>query len=100
VLRGPDWEIESVINPKCFPQHEVIFSMEEGRRFLPRPIVRRLRFWITKKDDLIYVKSWNSAGSEQLDESVFELVTNHHCKNRDSKNCRVQATRSLLMRID
>jgi hypothetical protein len=99
VLHGPDWKVESVVNPKCLPEHELIFSMEEGRRFLP-PIVRRLRFWITKKDDLIYVKSWNSAGSEQLDETVFELVTNHQCKNRDSKNCRVQATRSLLMRID
>jgi len=100
VLHGPDWEIESVINPKCLPEHEVIFSTEEGRRFLPRPIVRRLRFWITKKDDLIYVKSWDSAGSGQLDETILELVTNHQCKTGGSKNCRVQATRSLLMRID
>src|SRR5690242_8585606 len=38
VLHGPDWEIASVINAKCLPEHEVIFSMEEGRRFLPRPI--------------------------------------------------------------
>ena len=66
MLHGPDWEIESVINSKCLPEHEVIFSTEEGRRFLPRPIVRRLRFWITKKDDLIYVKSWDGAGSGQL----------------------------------
>ena len=100
VLHGPDWEVQSVVNPKCLPEHELIFSMEEGRRFLPRPIVRRLRFWITKKDDRIYVKSWDSAGSEQLDETVLELLTNHQCRNRDSKNCRVQATRSLLMRID
>jgi hypothetical protein len=100
VLHGPDWEIESVITPRCLPEHELIFSMEEGRRFLPRPIVRRLRFWITKKDDRIYVKSWDSAGSEQLDETVLELLTNHQCRNRESKNCRVLATRSLLMRID
>src|SRR2546425_8945243 len=31
VLHGPDREIESVINPKCLPEHEVIFSTEEGR---------------------------------------------------------------------
>lgn len=100
VLHGPDWEIKLVVNPKCLPEHELVFSMEQGRRFLPRPITRHLRFWITKKNDLIYVKGWDSAGSEQLNDTILELVTNHHCKNRRSKDCRVQGLNSLLVRID
>src|SRR5438445_5366640 len=43
VLHGPEGEIETVNNPKCMPEHEAIFSTEEGRRVRPRTIDSRLR---------------------------------------------------------
>jgi len=100
ILHGADWEIESVINPKCLPEHELVFSTQVGRQFLPHPIKHRLRFWITRKDDLIYVKGWDSSGDQQLDDTALELVTNHHCENRRSKDCGIQAPRPLLFCID
>jgi hypothetical protein len=100
-LHGPDWQIQSVINPKCLPERELIFSTEEGRQFLPRPLTRRVTFWITRKDGLMDVKIWGGSGSRQLDDIAMELATNHRCKNRSSKNCKVQVTwRNLSMGID
>jgi hypothetical protein len=100
VLHGPDWEIESVINPKCLPEHELVFSTQVGRQFLRHPTTHRFRYWITRKDNLIYVRGRNSSGDRQLDDTALELVTNHHCENRRSKDCRIQAPRPLLFRID
>jgi len=92
VLRGPDWKIESVINANCLPERESSFSMEEGRQFLPRPIVRRVTFWVTKVDDLIYVKIWHTTNSDRTDATALDLLTNHKCKKSGTKNCRVQST--------
>ncbi len=92
VLHGPDWKIESVINPKCLPERELIFSTEEGKQFLLRPLTRRITFWITKKDDLISVRIWGNTASDQLSATALELVTNHKCKKSGSKNCRIQST--------
>jgi hypothetical protein len=50
---------------------------------------------------LIFVKMWDSSGSEQLDAAALELVTNHKCRDGRGKNCRVQlTTRNPLVRID
>jgi hypothetical protein len=50
---------------------------------------------------LIYVKILDSLGSQQLDSTALELVTNHRCKNKGSRNCRVGAAiRNPLIRID
>jgi hypothetical protein len=100
LLHGPDWEIESVINPKCLPEHELVFSTQVGRHFLRHPTTHRLRFWVARKNDLICVKGWDSSGDQQLDDTALELVTNHHCENRRSKDCRIQMPSSALFRID
>ena len=92
VLHGPDWKIDSLINPKCLPERELVFSTEEGKHFLPRPVTRRITFWITKKDDLIRVKIWGNTPGDQLTTIAIELVTNHRCKRSSSKNCVVQST--------
>lgn len=99
-LYGPDWKIESAINPKCLPERELIFSTEEGRQFLPRPIKRRITFWVTNKADLIYVVAWGNTASAQLNATALELVTNHKCKS-GSENCRITSTRrNSPLRID
>lgn len=100
-LQGPDWKIESAIDPKCVPERELLFTTQEGKHFLPHALVRNVRFWITRRGDLIYVKIAESSGSEQLDSIALELVTNHRCNKKGSKNCRVQSTsRKPFIRMD
>jgi len=91
-LHGADWQIDSAINSKCLPERELAFSMEEGRQFLSHPIKRRITFWVTNKDDLIYVKIWGKTLNKQLNATALELVTNHKCKESEGKNCRIQST--------
>jgi len=89
IMHGPDWILESSVEPKCLPEREVILSFQEGRYFLPAPIRRRIRFWILNKRDRVYVKIVESSGSEESEDSALFLVTNHKCKTRRAKNCYV-----------
>ena len=98
-LHGPDWKLDSTVEPKCFPEREVVLSVEEGRHFLRRPVTRRIRFWIVKKGDVIYAKILESSGSEKLDRDTLNLVTNHKCEVQNSRNCNVQST-LMLVRVD
>ena len=98
-LQGPDWKIESAINPKCFPERDLTFSTEEGKRLLPHPLLPRIKFWITKRNDRIYVYFLNSSGNDDLDDAAIELVTNHRCRLKSRGNCRIRRTNSNL-RID
>lgn len=91
-LYGPDWKIESAINPNCLPERELVLSTEEGRQFLRHPVKRRIAFWVTNKGGLIYVKVWGSNASDRLTAAALELVTNHKCKFVGSKNCRITST--------
>ena len=91
-LHGADWQVDSAINSKCLPERELVFSMEEGRQFLSHPIKRRITFWVTNKDDLIHVKIWGKTLNKELNATALELVTNHKCKESESKNCRIQST--------
>jgi hypothetical protein len=91
-LYGPDWKIELAIIPTCLPERELILSTEEGRQFLRHPVKRRIAFWVTNKGDLTYVKVWTGSASEELNAAALELVTNHKCKYRGNKNCRIQST--------
>jgi len=96
ILHGPDWTLESSIEAACLPEREVVLRFEEGRHFLPHPILRRVRFWITRRGDKLYVKIISSSGSEESENSALDLVTNHKCKTRRSKNCNVQSSRITL----
>lgn len=79
----------------------MVFTTEEGRGFLRRPLIRNARFWMTGRGDLIYVKVLESLGSDQIDSTALELVSNHKCKKTGSKNCKVElAIRNPLVRID
>ena len=101
VLNGPDWKVESAIDPKCLPEHRFIFSTEVGRGLLSRAISHRLGFSVTKRNNLIYVKEWQSSGNKGLDETVLEMVTNHNCQTRRGKNCRIDmAATAIPIRID
>ena len=94
VLHGPDWTLDSSVEPKCFPEREVVLSVEVGRRFLRQPITERIRFWIVKKGDVIHAKVVESSGDEKLDRDALDLVTNHKCGVRNGKNCHVQSARA------
>ena len=96
VLHGPDWTLESFIESRCFPEREVVLSVEVGRHFLSRSLTQRVRFWIARKGDAFYVKVVESSGSEQLDNSALDLVTNHKCMAQNSKNCYVQSARIIV----
>ena len=96
VLHGPDWILESTVEPKCLPDREVVLSVEEDRHFIPRPTTKRIRFWITRRNNVFRVKIVESSGREQLDNSALDMVTNHACKTRSSKNCDVQSTLMLV----
>ena len=99
VLYGADWTLDSTVEPKCFPEREVVMSVEEGRHFLRQPITQRIRFWIVQKGDVIHAKIVESSGSEKLDMDALDLVTNHKCGIQKDKNCHVQSAR-LVLRID
>ena len=96
VLYGPDWTLESSVEPDCFPDREVVLSVEEGRHFLPHPVVKHIRFWIVRKGEKFYVKILESSGSKGLDDSALNLVTNHKCKTHWSENCYVQSARIIV----
>jgi TonB family protein len=99
VLHGADWTLDSTVEPKCFPEREVVMSVEEGRHFLRQPLTQRIRFWIVQKGDVICAKIVESSGSETLDRDALDLVTNHKCGPQNGKNCQVQSAR-MVYRID
>jgi hypothetical protein len=99
VLHGADWTLDSTVEMKCFPEREVVLSVEVGRGFLPHPITERIRFWIAKKGDVIYAKIVDSKGSQKLDMDALDLVTNHKCGLQIRKNCHVQSAH-FVPRID
>lgn len=99
VLHGPDWTLESSVEPNCLPEREVVLSFVEGRHFLPSPVKRRVRFWLLSKGDKVYVKIVESSGSEESDNSALDLVTNHKCKTQTSKNCYVQSGRIVVLNM-
>ncbi len=99
VLHEADWTLESTVELKCFPEREVVFSVEVGRGFLPHAIAERVRFWIAKKGDVIYAKIVDSHATQRLDMDALELVTNHKCGLQSRKNCHVQPAH-FVPRID
>jgi len=99
VLHGPDWTLDSSVELKCFPEREVVLSVEVGRRYLRQPVTNRIRFWIMKKGDTIYAKIVESNGSQKLDVDALDLVTNHKCGLPGRENCRVQSAH-VVPRID
>lgn len=96
VLHGPDWTLESTVQLKCFPEREVGLTIEEGRHFMGRPATRNTMFWILKSGDLIYARIVESSGDEKLDLDALDLVSNHQCGPKNTKNCRVQSARMVF----
>lgn len=96
VLHGPDWTLESSIEPHCLPDQEVALSVEEGHHFLAHPVMRHIKFWIVRRSEKLYVRIAESSGSEELDDSALDLVTNHKCRTHRSKNCYVQSARIIM----
>jgi len=99
VLHGPDWTLDSTVDLKCFPEREVVLSVEVGRRFLRHLVADRIRIWIANKGDLVYAKIVESNGSQKLDLDALDLVTDHKCGLKSRKNCHVQSAR-VVPRID
>jgi len=99
VLHGADWTLDSTVELECFPEREVVLSVEVDRQFLPQPARKRIRFWIVKKGEVVYVKIVKSSGDEKLDMDALELVTNHKCGLRSRKNCHIQSAH-FVPRID
>jgi len=95
VLHGPDWILESSIEPSCFPERELVFSVEVGKQFLPHPMTARSKLWVTRNRDAIYVRIVDSSGDDEQDMIAIGLVTNHKCTGRASKNCPVRGGASL-----
>jgi hypothetical protein len=67
VLHGPDWILESSIEPSCFPERDLVFSAEVGKQFLPHPVTARSRLWVTKNRDVICVRIVDSSGDNEQD---------------------------------
>jgi hypothetical protein len=93
VLHGPDYTLESTVELKCFPEREVVLSVELDRQFLPQPARKHIRFWIVKKSDIVHVKIVESSGDEKVDMDTLYLASNHHCGPKNAKNCRIQSAR-------
>jgi hypothetical protein len=96
VLHGADWTLDSSVELNCFPEREVVLSVEVDRQFLAQPAKKHIRFWIVKKSDVVYVKIVKSSGDEKLDMDALDLVSNHHCGPKNTKNCRIQSARIIM----
>jgi hypothetical protein len=98
-LRGLDWTLDSTVELNCFPEREVVMSVEVGRHFLRQPSIDHIRFWIVKNGDAIYARIVESTGSQELDMDALDLVTNHKCGLQNRKNCHVESAHAVP-RID
>lgn len=96
VLHGPDWVLESTVAPSCLPEREVVFSTEFGKPFLHHSVAFRTRFWVAKIREVIYVRIVDSSEDEKQDMIAIDLVTNHKCTGRTSKNCVVKGGASVM----
>lgn len=96
VLHGPDWVLESTVAPSCLPEREVVFSTEIGKQFLHHSVTFRTRMWVTKIGEVIYVRIVDSSGDEKQDIIAIDLVTNHKCTGRTSKNCIIRGGASVM----
>jgi len=96
VLHGPDWVLESTVAPSCLPEREVVFSTEFGKPFLQHSLTFRTRLWVTIIREVTYVRIVDSSGDEKQDMIAIDLVTNHKCVARPSKNCIVKGGASVV----
>jgi hypothetical protein len=96
VLHGPDWVLESTVAPSCLPEREVVFSTEFGKPFLHHSVTVRTSLWVTIIRDVTYVRIVDSSGDEKQDMIAIDLVTNHNCAARTSKNCIVKGGASVV----
>ena len=96
VLHGPDWVLESTVAPSCLPEREVVFSTALDNRFLHHLMTFRTRLWITKIREVMYVRIVDSSEDGKQDMIAIDLVTNHKCIGRTSKNCIVKGGASLM----
>ena len=100
VLHGPDWVMESSIEPSCLPEREVVFVTRVGEGMISHPFTARTRLWVTKYHDVTHVRIVeSSAGSAEREMIAVSAVTNHRCIDRSSKNCSVKGG-ELFVRID
>ena len=96
-LHGPDWVIESSINPSCLPERDVVFVSKVGEGLISHPFTVRTRLWVTKYQDVTYVRIVeSSAGSVEGEMVAVSFVTNHKCISRDSKNCSIKGGEVFL----
>ena len=97
VLHGPDWVLESLVRPSCFPERQVVFVTEIGRGITPHPITVKIRMWVTKDHDVTHIRIVDSSASSREQEMVaVGLVTNHKCIDRNSKNCSVKGGAAFI----
>ena len=87
VLHGSDWVLKSTVAPSCLPEREAVFSTELSKQFLHHPVTYRTKLWVTQIHEIIYVVIVDSSGDDKQDRIAIDLVTNHKCSGRTSKNC-------------
>jgi len=95
-LHGADWILHSTVEPQCFPEREIVLSVEEGRGVLQHPITERVKFWIVKQGGVIYAKIVESSGSVKLDMDALDLATNHKRGLPNGESRRNQLARVIV----
>jgi len=78
-LRGADWKLKSVIEVKCLPERDLVFSTRLENPLLPRPMITRTKLWVTKKNDQIYARVLQSGGSIEQQLTAIGFATNQKC---------------------
>jgi hypothetical protein len=100
ILHGPDWVIESSIEPSCLPERDVVFVSKVGEGLISHPFTARTRLWVIKNHDVTHVRIVeSSAGSAEREMVAVSFVTNHKCIDKGSKNCSIKGG-EVFVRID
>ena len=100
VLHGPDWTLESAIEPSCLRERDVVFSTEIPTLLVKRPVPRRTHMWVIQNCNRTFVRIVESSGLDEQDMIATGLVTNHKCASRTSKNCNIEGGPLPPHRID
>lgn len=88
-LHGPDWILESAIEPAFLPERDLILSSEISGLLIERRMTLRTHMWIMRKRNVTFVRIVESSGSERQDLIAVDFATNHRCTSGSSRNCSV-----------
>ena len=96
LLHGPDWVMESTVAPSCLPEREILFITEVDGQFLHHSARVETKLWVAMIGEIIHVRIVESSGDEKQALIAVDLVTNHKCNGRTSKNCIIQGGATVM----